>query len=326
MKTNILRILRNTSEYCSGQDLCDFLGVSRTAVWKAVKQLKEQGYEIESVSNKGYKLISSPNVITASEVGSVVSSEWIGKEIVYYPEIDSTNLEAKRIGEQGGVEGTVVIAEAQTKGQGRRGRHWVSGPNEAAYLTFLLRPDIQAVSASMLTLVAALAVSKGIEVATGVRTDIKWPNDVILNDKKVTGILTEMNTAIDYINYVVIGIGMNINVSKFPEELLDVATSLFIETNKIYNRAEVVARVLEAFEYYYDVFKKTESLKDLVDEYNNKLINCGRQVKIINGKNQMIRTALGINEAGALLVEDDSKNIETIVSGEVSVRGLYGYV
>lgn len=326
MKTSILKILRETSEYTSGQDLCNLLGVSRTMIWKAVKQLKEQGYQIESVSNRGYKLISSPNVITASEIGSILSTKWIGKEIIYHQEVDSTNLEAKRIGEQSAAHGTLVIAEKQTNGQGRRGRYWLSDPGEAAYFTVLLRPDIQAAEASMLTLVAALAVCRGIELVTGVEADIKWPNDVVLNGKKMTGILTEMSTAIDYISYVVIGIGININISRFPEELVKTATSLYMETKEVYNRALIIAKILESFEYYYAIFEKTKSLKDLVGEYNSKLINCGRQVRILNGKDQLIRTALGINQNGALLVEDDDKNIETIVSGEVSVRGLYGYV
>ena len=197
MKTELLAALRNSDGYVSGQELCETLGVSRTAVWKVMQKLKAEGYEIEAVSNKGYRLISSPDVLSAEELESIRKTSWAGQEIVYYDVTDSTNVQAKRIAEEGGMHGTLVVADRQESGKGRRGRGWDSPKNTGIFMTMLLRPTVKPDEASMLTLVAAMAVAKGIRLYTGLPAGVKWPNDIVINGKKVCGILTEMNTEIE---------------------------------------------------------------------------------------------------------------------------------
>lgn len=326
MKMQILKILRNTDGYVSGQAVCEQLGVSRTAVWKAVKQLKEEGYEIESVPNKGYHISNYPDVITADEIGSRLRTEKTGKNIFYYDEADSTNNVAKKLAEQGECEGTLIVAETQTAGKGRRGKGWNSPRGTSIFMTWIVRPDILPTRASMLTLVTAMAVHKAIENITGADVKIKWPNDIVIHNRKVCGILTEMSAEPDYINYIVIGAGVNVNIDVFPEELAHIATSIKREYKKSINRAELIAGIMEEFEKYYRIFLKTEDMSELLQEYNLKMINRGKTVVIIKDGQEQQRTAIGINKEGELLVRDEERGeVSTIISGEVSIRGVYGY-
>ena len=226
MKSEILRLLKESDDYISGQQMCDRFHVSRTAVWKAIEQLKKEGYEIEAVRNRGYRLLESPDIMSEAEIRSLMDTEWAGKNIVYFDEIDSTNNRAKELGEKDGAHGTLFVADRQVAGKGRRGRVWESPKGISIYMAFLLRPDLIPTKAPMLTLVMAQSVAEGIREVTGMETGIKWPNDIVMNKKKVCGILTEMSTEIDYINYVVIGVGINVNQKVFDEELKEKATSL----------------------------------------------------------------------------------------------------
>jgi BirA family biotin operon repressor/biotin-[acetyl-CoA-carboxylase] ligase len=279
MKTELLATLRDADDYVSGQDLCTKFGVSRTAVWKAVNQLKEAGYEIEAVQNKGYRLIGVPDRLSEEELQSIRKTQWAGSEILYFPVIDSTNTKAKQLGEEGYPNGTLVVAEQQDAGRGRRGRSFESPRGSGIFMTLLLKPDLNPNNASMITLVAALAVSKAITNQTGRPAGIKWPNDIVMNGKKVVGILTEMSAQFDYVNHIVVGIGINVHNESFPEELKDIATSLYMETGEHYNRAAMIEEVLEQFEYYYEIFLKTEDLSGLVNEYNAHLLNMHQIVK-----------------------------------------------
>ena len=209
MKAEILRLLRETDGYVSGQELCNQFGVSRTAVWKAINQLKEAGYEIEAVQNKGYHLVSVPDRMDEVELASIRKTEWAGAETYYFDKIDSTNTKAKELAEEGHPSGTFVVADQQTAGKGRRGRSWDSLPGTGIYMTLMLKPDINPNHASMLTLVTAMAVANAMHRVTGAEALIKWPNDIVINGKKICGILTEMSAQFDYINHIVIGIGIN---------------------------------------------------------------------------------------------------------------------
>lgn len=325
MKEKILALLKSSSDYVSGQDICNRLGVSRTAVWKNINTLKQEGYEIDSVNNKGYRLISEPDIINEMRIREYMNTKWMGKKIIYLPVTDSTNTQAKRLGEEGAEHGTLVVTQCQTAGRGRRGRSWES-PEGNVYFTFILRPDVEVSRASMITLVSALALAKAIEKVTGLNTQIKWPNDVVANGKKLCGILTESSTDLEYINYVVVGIGINVNQTSFPDELADKASSLFLELGHSVNRGAVLGEFLNLFEVYYDIFIKTEDMSGLIDVYNEMLVNCGREVKIIEKDKERILKAIGIDENGGLIVENPEGIRESIISGEVSVRGLYGYV
>lgn len=326
MKEEILRLLRSANGYISGQELCNRFGVSRTAVWKAINQLKEAGYEIEAQQNKGYKLMAAPDLMTEAEIKSLMHTEWVAKEVLYFDTIDSTNTKAQELAEKGYPSGTLVVADKQESGKGRRGRSWVSPSGTGIFMTLMIKPDINPNNASMLTLVAALAVAKAITSVTGEEAMIKWPNDIVVNGKKVCGILTEMNAQFDYINHIVVGIGINVHNESFPEEISQMASSLMIEAGgKRFHRAQIIAETMSYFEQYYDTFLKTQDLSALVREYDELLVNRNKSVRVLDPKEPFDGKAMGITPKGELIV-DTWESRKLVSSGEVSVRGIYGYV
>lgn len=326
MKEEILRLLRSADGYISGQELCNRFGVSRTAVWKAINQLKEAGYEIEAQQNKGYRLMSAPDLMTEAEIKSLMHTEWVAKEVLYFDTIDSTNTKAQELAEKGYPSGTLVVADKQESGKGRRGRSWVSPSGTGIFMTLMIKPDINPNNASMLTLVAALAVAKAITSVTGEEALIKWPNDIVINGKKVCGILTEMNAQFDYINHIVVGIGINVHNESFPEEISQMASSLMIEAGgKRFHRAQIIAETMSYFEQYYDTFLKTQDLSALVREYDELLVNMNKAVRVLDPKEPFDGKAMGITPKGELIV-DTWESRKLVSSGEVSVRGIYGYV
>lgn len=326
MKEEILRLLRSADGYISGQELCNRFGVSRTAVWKAINQLKEAGYEIEAQQNKGYKLMAAPDLMTEAEIKSLMHTEWVAKEVLYFDTIDSTNTKAQELAEKGYPSGTLVVADKQESGKGRRGRSWVSPSGTGIFMTLMIKPDINPNNASMLTLVAALAVAKAITSVTGEEALIKWPNDIVVNSKKVCGILTEMNAQFDYINHIVVGIGINVHNESFPEEISQMASSLMIEAGgRRFHRAQIIAETMAYFEQYYDTFLKTQDLSALVREYDELLVNRNKSVRVLDPKEPFDGKAMGITPKGELIV-DTWESRKLVSSGEVSVRGIYGYV
>lgn len=326
MKEEILRLLRSADGYISGQELCNRFGVSRTAVWKAINQLKEAGYEIEAQQNKGYKLMAAPDLMTEAEIKSLMHTDWVAKEVLYFDTIDSTNIKAQEFAEKGYPSGTLVVADKQESGKGRRGRSWVSPSGTGIFMTLMIKPDINPNNASMLTLVAALAVAKAITSVTGEEALIKWPNDIVVNGKKVCGILTEMNAQFDYINHIVVGIGINVHNESFPEEISQMASSLMIEAGgKRFHRAQIIAETMSYFEQYYDTFLKTQDLSALVREYDELLVNRNKSVRVLDPKEPFDGKAMGITPKGELIV-DTWESRKLVSSGEVSVRGIYGYV
>lgn len=326
MKEEILRLLRSADGYISGQELCNRFGVSRTAVWKAINQLKEAGYEIEAQQNKGYRLMAAPDLMTEAEIKSLMHTEWVAKEVLYFDTIDSTNTKAQELAEKGYQSGTLVVADKQESGKGRRGRSWVSPSGTGIFMTLMIKPDINPNNASMLTLVAALAVAKAITSVTGEEALIKWPNDIVVNGKKVCGILTEMNAQFDYINHIVVGIGINVHNESFPEEISQMASSLTIEAGgKRFHRAQIIAETMAYFEQYYDTFLKTQDLSALVREYDELLVNRNKSVRVLDPKEPFDGKAMGITPKGELIV-DTWESRKLVSSGEVSVRGIYGYV
>lgn len=319
-------MLRESESYVSGQQICEKFGVSRTAVWKAINQLKEEGYQVEAVRNRGYHISGSPDVITAEELKSQLDTQWAGQKIVYYDETDSTNIRAKQLGEDGMPHGTLAVADKQSAGRGRRGRGWETPKGCNISMSILLRPEIPPVKAPMLTLVMAQSVAEGLKESTGVDVQIKWPNDIVFHGKKLVGILTEMSTEIDYINHVVIGVGINVNMTEFPEELKEKATSLKIEIGQAIKRSPIIAAVMRSFEKNYSLFIEAGDLRPIQDAYNSLLVNRGKEVRILGAKEEYNAFALGVNEEGELLVRREDGTEEAIYAGEVSVRGVYGYV
>lgn len=327
MKTEILKLLRETDGYVSGQRISSQFGVSRTAVWKVIRRLQEEGYQVEAVRNKGYHIVDSPDVMTKEELSSLMKTRWAGKNILYYDVTDSTNLRIRQAGDEGAPHGTLAVADRQTAGRGRRGRAWESPAGSSIYMSVLLRPEISPDKASMLTLVMALSVAEGIRECAGSRDiRIKWPNDIIINGKKLAGILTEMSAQIDYINHVTVGVGINVNITDFPENIAGTATSLRTECGHAVKRAPLIAAVMERLEENYETFSDTEDLSGLTDRYSGLLINCDRDVQIIGAKEMYQAHAIGINRIGELVVRREDGTVEKINAGEVSVRGVYGYV
>lgn len=332
MKEKILKALRNADEYISGTELCEQFGVSRQAIWKNIAALKECGYDIEALANKGYRLVSSPDRLYAPDILSRLPEDCICQKVQSFESIDSTNAKAKQLAEAGEEEGILLVAEEQTVGKGRRGRDWHSQKGVGIWMTLLLRPDMPPSKVSGITLLTALALAKAIQEVCGIEAQIKWPNDVIVAKKKICGILTEMSSETNYIHYVVTGIGINANTTDFPEELQQKATSVLMETGRKTDRCELAARVVAIFSEYYKRYVQEQDLTSFMEEYNSVLANKDREVRVYYGlaeEASLEKTdsgiARGINKEGALLVEIDGK-IKEILSGEVSVRGLYGYV
>ena len=254
-----------------------------------------------------------------------LKTEWAARNLCCFDAVDSTNLELIRLAKEGAPHGTLVIADSQMAGKGRMGRKWISPPGSGIWMSLLLRPEISPQSASMLTLVAALAVVEGIRGETGLNPQIKWPNDVVVSHKKICGILTEMGVRDGKIDYAVIGVGINVNIREFPEEMADKATSLYLESGKEFDRSQIPGLVMEAFEEYYEKFAATCDLSGLKEEYESILANYNQPVRVL-AKEPYEGVARGITDGGELLVEKTDGTIVAVSAGEVSVRGLYSYV
>lgn len=326
MKTEILAILKEAEGFVSGQALCDRLGVSRTAVWKVIKQLEEEGCRIEAVRNKGYRLMEVADVMTEAELATRMDSKWMGKKLVYLNETDSTNIQARKLAEAGAPSGTLVVAESQNAGKGRRGRSWSSPPGSSIYMSVLLRPDISPQCASAVTLLAGMATARGIREKTGLPVQIKWPNDLVIDGRKICGILTEMSAEMEQIHYIVTGIGINVNQQEFPEEISRTATSLYLTSGKAFRRSEIIACTIHWFERYYEKFASACDLSALKEEYESMLANMDREVAVLDPAGEYRGICRGIDKDGELLVECRDGSIRRVLSGEVSVRGIYGYV
>jgi BirA family biotin operon repressor/biotin-[acetyl-CoA-carboxylase] ligase len=328
LKKEILKLLKeNNNDFLSGEYISRTLGVSRSAIWKHIKQLKEEGYKIEAVSNKGYKLKSSPDLLTLEEIEPYLNSSVIGRKFIYFNSIDSTNNAAKKIADDENSHGTVLISEEQTNGKGRLGRHWISPKYKGIWMSIILKPNLDPIDASKITQIAAAAVTLSL-LEMNIKASIKWPNDIILNHKKVCGILTEMNAELTNIHHVIVGIGINVNADKedFPDDLKNIATSLKIESNNKINRQILTAKILNNFEILYDKFinnNDIESSLKICREYSAIL---GSEIIIINKGKKVSAKALDIDEEGKLIVKYSNGNIEKIISGEISIRGKESYI
>lgn len=265
------------------------------------------------------------DVLTEAELTRHRRTRWLGNAFYCYEEINSTNTEAARLAEEGAAHGTVVVSEIQTQGKGRRGRRWTSEKGQGIWFSLILKPEIPPDRASALTLVAALAVVKAIERITGTRPLIKWPNDVVISGRKVCGILTELSACAGAVNHIVVGIGINVKKREFPEAFAAAATTLEEEGARPFLRSALLLTVLEEFEHYYALYLKTLDMEPMLTEYNSYLVNKNNLVKVLDPAGEYQGVARGINRRGELLVEREGE-ILPVSSGEVSVRGIYGYV
>lgn len=320
MDEELLDILKTSKVHVSGEELGKRLGVSRTAVWKKISKLKAAGYDISAVTNKGYILNGTEeDMLNESEIKENLKAKVFGKNIYYFNELDSTNNEARKLGDANADEGAVVVCDMQTGGRGRLGRPWVSPPKGGIWLSILLKPFISPNQAPKITLVAGLSVCKAINAVCHVKTQIKWPNDIMLNGKKLCGILTEMSAEIDKVNYVVTGIGINVNIESFPEEIRNVATSLAIEMGKTFKRKEIIKEILFEFEKNYFKYIAEGSFEEFAGQYKKYCLTLGKKVKV-SGRESFFGTAFDISPDGELWVRKENGEEVLVFSGEVSVR------
>ena len=321
MQKKVLALLREAGDnYISGEEIAARLGVSRTAVWKHIRALKAAGYEIESHARRGYLLLEAPDLLLPQEIQPTLRTEVIGKNMVHYEEIPSSNNEAKKLALDGAPDGTVVVAEAQGAGKGRLSRGWYSPARKGIWFSVVLRPTFLPQDAPKCTLMAAVAVVRAMK-DMGFSVGIKWPNDVLDNQgRKLVGILTELSAEMERINFVVIGTGINVNLwpEDYPDDIKDIATSLAMLRGGKVDRVELFARALEA-RADLDVRVEEKGFGDVLDEWRRYSVTLGQEVNVIGVKETFAGTAADIDGDGALLI-DTPEGRRRVLAGDVSIR------
>ena len=316
----ILELLRAGGGFASGAALSRLLGVSRTAVWKHVKGLRNQGYRIEAVPAKGYRLTASPSLFTPLDLSAGLATRRIGLRLVCLKETESTNAVAFRLAEEGAPEGTVVFADAQSAGKGRLGRVWISPAGVNLYCSVVLRPPISPVAACQLTFLSVVAVARAIESCTELAPQIKWPNDILVSGKKVAGLLNEMNAETEKVNFVVLGIGVNLNMrlSQLGEGVRHPATSLMEEGGVEVDRVAFARALLRELDQLYDRFLM-EGEGPVRAEWLERSAIGGRLVRVSCGAREFSGEVQGVDAFGALLVRTPDGAVETVLSGDVTL-------
>ncbi len=318
----ILEIFRSRDEgVVSGEELSRSLGVSRTAVWKHIKALKDLGYRIEAVPSRGYSLVSTPDILTPAELSSGLHVTRIGTSLVCTGEVESTNVLAYRLAEEGAAEGTVVIADAQTRGKGRLGRQWESPAGVNLYCSIILRPPIMPLHAPQLTFLSAVAVAEAIERTASLTPAIKWPNDVLVNGLKVAGMLNEMSAETERVEFLILGIGVNINMKQdqFPSDLRHPASSLAIEAGREVQRLPFARALLESLDSHY-VRYLARGYDPLRQAWLARSAVMGRRVRVSSQDGEITGTVEGIDEIGALLIKDTDGLTQRILAGDVTIE------
>lgn len=318
-RDRILELFRDCPDhFVSGADVCRELGISRTAVWKHIRQLRESGYEVEAIPSRGYRLLSLPDRLLPAEVKSGLQTGCVGSEVVYYDQIASTNEEARKLAEAGAIEGTVVIADAQTGGKGRLGRQWSSPPGVNLYLSLILRPSFSPRYATQMTFMSAVVVAQAIETVTDLTPQLKWPNDVMLQGRKVAGLLNELNAETEQVHYLVLGVGVNLNMTpeQFPADLRTPATSLLIDGGVKVSRREFTQVLLQRLDHLYDAYR-SGGFQALKGEWEKRCHMIDRWVEVDYQSSQKVGQVSGIDETGALLLSLPGGVTEKILAGDV---------
>lgn len=322
LRKKLLEAFTNSEqEYVSGQYLADVIGCSRTAVWKHIEELRKDGFELEAVRKKGYKILNLPKSVSADRVQLGLKTEFIGKVIHYEETVISTQKIAHLLSHEGAVEGTVVIAEEQTGGRGRMDRVWHSPKSTGVWMSLILRPKIPLQRAPQLTLLTAVAIVQAIQEITSLTPQIKWPNDILIEQQKVTGILTELQADADRIISVIIGMGLNVNQTEddFPPALREIATSLRVKEGKEIDRAELIKVIFHKFETLYMIFldKGFYPIKLLWESY---AISIGKDITARTLNGTITGRALGITDEGVLKVKDDCGELHHIYSADIELH------
>ncbi len=314
MREKIFDILLNSEDYVSGEEISEQLGVSRAAVWKHIQALEQEGYKIDALRKKGYRLVA--NGIRQAEIEPYLKTKWLGRGQAYFPEVDSTNIIAKKCADEGVGSGFVVLADQQNAGRGRLGRAWQGPKGTGVWMSLVLRPELTPDLAPQITLATAVGVASALR-ELGYDAGIKWPNDIYISGKKVCGILTEMRADMDGIQWVVVGIGINCLNQNFPDELADIATSLAMNSDKDVIRGEVVAAMFNNLETAYEDLY-ANGFAAIREKWLANNITLHKRVKISTLKETFFGTALDMNEDGSLMVKrEEGGNEMTLVTGDV---------
>ena len=322
MDEKILQLLRESaSAFISGEEISHRLKVSRTAVWKRMNYLRTLGYEIEASTRSGYRLIRSPDLLTPSEIKPLLKTKWIGKKIHYFETLDSTNSQAYQLALNGAEEGEMVIAESQERGKGRLGRHWFSPPFLNLYLSVILRPNISPHQASLITLMAAVSTADAIWKFSGLLPLIKWPNDILLGGRKVAGLLNEIQSEMDRIHFVILGVGINLNMDEkmFSEEIKSIATSLKIEMGQTISRKNFLQSLLQELEKWYTIFMK-EGSAFILKAWRDRAHIKGRRVRVTSFGEKLMGIAVDVDSDGALILEMADGKRKRVLAGDIEYR------
>ncbi len=318
LKDNVLEILEeNKGRSISGNKIAMNLGMTRSAVWKAVKKLREEGYIINAVTNKGYALADKNDILNEPGILTYLTTEHLGRKMDVFKTIDSTNNFAKSLAQLGAIHGTVVISEQQTEGKGRMGKKFHSPSGTGIYMSVILRPDYSAVYAMAITSCAAVAVAEAIENVSGLKCGIKWVNDIYCNNKKLCGILTEASIGIEQggLDYVVLGIGVNVSTSTFPKELENIATSIKLESGITISRCQLVAEILNSLEYHLGTIME----KDFIEDYRRRSILIGHDITVTKNTGESFHAkCLDIDNHGKLVIKTDDGEVTAISTGMIT--------
>lgn len=317
----IIELLKEKEGYLSGAEIASALGVTRAAIWKRINALRKKGYFIEGSPTKGYKLMNSPE-LSLETIRSAISKESlkIGRDLIFYDNLSSTNTAAVELAQKGYPEGTVIIADEQTSGKGRLGRTWISPKGKNLHMSIILQPSISPREATILTLMSAVSCCIALRKLLSIPISIKWPNDLMVNDKKIGGILTEINADIDKIAYAVIGIGININldIENLPEDVMAIATSIKNETGEQFSRTAVVIEVLREIQKWYDILLR-KGKKDILSYWRDLSSTIKREVKVTMENKVFMGVAEGIDEEGLLILKLPDNSLMKVNAGDITM-------
>jgi BirA family biotin operon repressor/biotin-[acetyl-CoA-carboxylase] ligase len=318
----ILSGLRENPDGVSGAELAEQLKISRAAIWSRIEELRRLDYDIEASPHFGYRLISSPDALHADDLlARLGRTKVIGRDIQVFEQTTSTNDVMEKIARDGVKEGVVVFAESQTKGRGRLGRKWISPERKGLWFSVLLRPDLRPQETTQLTVASATALRRAIESETGLKAEIKWPNDILIGGKKVAGILTELSAELDRVKHVILGIGIDVNLDagEFPPELKKTATSLKIKTGEIISRAELAAVILRELDFDYSRIC-ADKFAAVADEWEENCATIGKNVTVQIGERKIRGRAESLDDDGALLLRTEHGHLERITGGDVTLE------
>jgi BirA family biotin operon repressor/biotin-[acetyl-CoA-carboxylase] ligase len=318
----ILSALRENADGVSGAELAEQLKISRAAIWSRIEELRRLDYVIEAGPHFGYRLVSSPDALHADDLfARLGKTKVIGRDIQVFEQTTSTNDVIEKLARDGVKEGVVVFAESQTKGRGRLGRKWMSPTHKGLWFSILLRPDLRPQEATQLTVASATALRRAIEFETGLKPEIKWPNDILIGGKKVAGILTELSAEVDRVKHIILGIGVDVNLdaNEFPAELKKIATSLKIETGEAVSRAELAVAILRELDFDYARIC-ARKFSEVADEWESHCATIGKNVTVLIGDRKIRGRAESLDDDGALRVRTEHGHLERIIGGDVTLE------